>query len=170
MEVGFLPVCPLCLKRCLAPAGLCACLLAKLLLSCLTLRDPMDCSLPGSSVRGQYWNGFPCPPPGDLFDPGIEPASLTSPALADGFFTTSATWKAAPGGDLIFTCGMNTLLFGLMLFHFATKHLESQDLELFLATSSIVTLMMWSFPSSRGKKTFLGNVIRTILLTVHATS
>ena len=94
LEVGFLPVCPLCLKRCLAPAGLCACLLAKLLMSCLTLRDPMDCSLPGSSVHGQYWNGFPCPPPGDLFDPGIEPASLTSPALAGRFFTTSATWEA----------------------------------------------------------------------------
>ena len=34
------------------------------------------------------------PPPGDLPDPGIEPASLTLPALADGFFTTSATWEA----------------------------------------------------------------------------
>ena len=31
---------------------------------------------------------MPCPPPGDLPDPGIEPASLTSPALASGFFTT----------------------------------------------------------------------------------
>ena len=33
-------------------------------------------------------------PPGDLPDAGIEPASPTSPALADGFFTTSATWEA----------------------------------------------------------------------------
>ena len=32
--------------------------------------------------------------PGDLPDPGIEPASPMSPALADGFFTTSATWEA----------------------------------------------------------------------------
>ena len=24
----------------------------------------------------EYWNGFPCPPPGDLPDPGIESASL----------------------------------------------------------------------------------------------
>ena len=31
---------------------------------------------------------------GDLPDPGIELTSLTSPALADGFFTTSATWVA----------------------------------------------------------------------------
>ena len=31
---------------------------------------------------------MPYPPLGDLPDPGIEPASLMSPALADGFFTT----------------------------------------------------------------------------------
>ena len=34
------------------------------------------------------------PPPGDLSDPGIEPASLMSPALAGGFFTTSSTQEA----------------------------------------------------------------------------
>ncbi|KAB0382006.1 hypothetical protein FD755_003923, partial [Muntiacus reevesi] len=34
--------------------------------------------------------GLPFPPPRDLPDPGIKPAS---PALADRFFTTSATWK-----------------------------------------------------------------------------
>ena len=44
--------------------------------------------------RQDYWNGLPCPPPGDLPNPGIEPTSLVSPALAGGFFTTSATWEA----------------------------------------------------------------------------
>ena len=44
--------------------------------------------------RQEYWSGLPFPPPGDLPDPGIEPASLTSPVLAAGFFTTSATWEA----------------------------------------------------------------------------
>ena len=38
----------------------------------------------------EYWNGVPFPPPGGLPDPGIEPASLTSPALADWFFLISA--------------------------------------------------------------------------------
>ena len=38
--------------------------------------------------RQEYWSGLPCPPPGDLPSPGIEPASLTSPALADRRFTT----------------------------------------------------------------------------------
>ena len=35
-----------------------------------------------------------CCPPGDLPDPGMEPLSLMSPALAGRFFTTSATWEA----------------------------------------------------------------------------
>ena len=34
-----------------------------------------------------------CPSPGDLPDPGTEPTSLMPPALADGFFTPSATWN-----------------------------------------------------------------------------
>ena len=35
-----------------------------------------------------------CPLPGDLPDPGSEPASLVSPTLAGGFFKTGATWEA----------------------------------------------------------------------------
>ena len=56
----------------------------------------MDHSPPGSSVHEEqeYWSGLSCLPPGDLPDPGIEPTSLTSPALAGGFFTTSAIWEA----------------------------------------------------------------------------
>ena len=45
----------------------------------------------------EYWSGMPCPPPGDLPDPGIEPTSLMSPALAGGFFTTRATWEDQEG-------------------------------------------------------------------------
>ena len=41
--------------------------------------------------RQEYWSGPPCPPPGDRPNPGIKPTSLMSPALADRFFTTSAT-------------------------------------------------------------------------------
>ena len=44
--------------------------------------------------RQECWSGLPCPPPGDLPDPGTEPLSLMSPALTGGFFTTSATWEA----------------------------------------------------------------------------
>ena len=44
--------------------------------------------------RQEYWSGLPCPPPGDLPNPGTETTSLMSSALAGGFFTTSATSEA----------------------------------------------------------------------------
>ena len=66
--------------------------------SCPNLCNPMDCSLPGSSVHGDS--------PGKSTEvgchgllqgsslPGIKPTSLISPTLAGRFFTTSATWEA----------------------------------------------------------------------------
>ena len=71
---------------------------AKLIQSCLTLCDPMDYSLPGSSIHGisqariLEWATIHFSR--DLRDPGMEPRSLTSPALAVGFFTTSTTREA----------------------------------------------------------------------------
>ena len=63
--------------------------------------NPVDCSPPGSSVtlQARRLEGLPRPPPGDLPDPGIEPASLTSPVLAGGFFTTGT-----PGAEA--RCGL----------------------------------------------------------------
>ena len=43
--------------------------------------------------RQENWSGLLCPPPESLPNPRIQPASLMSPALAGGFFTTSATWE-----------------------------------------------------------------------------
>jgi len=67
--------------------------------SCPTLCDPMDCSPPGSSVRGipqaRVRSGLLCPDPPDLPDPGIKPMSLTSPALAGGFPTWEAPYNTA---------------------------------------------------------------------------
>ena len=48
-------------------------------------------SLSMGFFRKEYWSGWPCPPPGDLPDPGIEPVSLT---LAGGLFTISTIWEA----------------------------------------------------------------------------
>ena len=66
----------------------------KSLQSCLTLCNPIDCIPPDFSVHGilqaRILSGLPCPPSGDLPDPGIEPTSLMSPALASRFFTTIA--------------------------------------------------------------------------------
>ena len=44
--------------------------------------------------RQEYWSGLPHPSLKDFPSPGIETVLLTSPALAGGFFTTSATWEA----------------------------------------------------------------------------
>ena len=41
--------------------------------------------------RQDYGNGLPFPSPGNLPDPGIEHTPLTSPTLANEFFTTSTT-------------------------------------------------------------------------------
>ena len=69
----------------------CCCLVVK---SCPTLCNPMDCSPPGSSVRGilqaRTLEWVPFPPPEDLPNPGIEPMS---PSLASGFFTTEPSGK-----------------------------------------------------------------------------
>ena len=81
----------------------CCCLVAK---SRLTLSNPKDCNLPGSSVYGisrarklQWW---PFPSPGDLPDPGIE---LVSPALVGRFFTTKTL-----GNNVYFTTIFKKLL------------------------------------------------------------
>ena len=46
--------------------------------------------------RQEYWTYLPFPPPGDLPNPGIKPASLASPALAGGFFITEPPGKPSP--------------------------------------------------------------------------
>ena len=63
------------------------CVRARSLQLCPILCDPMDCiahqaPLPMGFSRQEYWSGLLCPPPGDLPNPGIEPAS---PALQVDF-------------------------------------------------------------------------------------
>ena len=66
---------------------------------CLTLFDPVDCSLPGSSVHGILqarileWVTLPSSRE-NLPDLEIKPMSLMSPAKAGRFFTPSTTWEA----------------------------------------------------------------------------
>ena len=84
------------------------CVCAKSLQSCPTLCDPMGCGPPDSSVHGilrqEYWSGLPCPPPGDLPDPGMEPQSPAAPALhvdslppghrgSRGFIVSETQWS-----------------------------------------------------------------------------
>ena len=71
---------------------------AKLLQSCPTLRNPMDHSPPGFSVHGilqaKMLEWVAMPSSRGSSNPGIESMSLMYPALAGGFFTTSAIWEA----------------------------------------------------------------------------
>ena len=68
---------------------------AKLLQSCATLwAIACQALLFMGFSRQEYLSGLPCPPPGDLPNPGIKAASLMSPALAGGFFTPRAPWEA----------------------------------------------------------------------------
>ena len=77
-----------------------ACMSAKLLLWCLTLCDTIDCNLLGSSVLGILqarileWVGCHALLQGIFLTQGSNLHLLMSPALAGGFFTTSATWEA----------------------------------------------------------------------------
>ena len=52
---------------------------------CLILCDPIDYSpqirLSMGFSRQEYWSGLPFSPPGNLPNPGMEHASLSSPAL-----------------------------------------------------------------------------------------
>ena len=74
------------------------CVHAKSLQSCLTLFDPPGCSPPGSSVHGilqaRILEWVAMPSSRDLPDIGMALASLMSPALAGGVFTSSAVWEA----------------------------------------------------------------------------
>ena len=77
---GFLPDCA-CVLRCV---------------ELFAVLWTIACQVPLSMgfFRQEYWSELPCPSPGDLITPRIKPTSLMSPTLADGFFTTSATWEA----------------------------------------------------------------------------
>ena len=81
--------------------------------------------------RQEYWNELPFPILGHLPRPGIEPVSLASPALAGGFFTTNATWKAQLIG------GSNFLLFLSSLLNTVHKLISSYSLCSYEASSSL---------------------------------
>ena len=52
--------------------------------------------------RQEYWSRLPFPTPVDLPNPGIQPASLGSPALAGGFFITESPGNTSYIGHCYF--------------------------------------------------------------------
>ena len=73
--------------------------------------------------KEEYWAGLPCPPPGNLPNPGIEPASLMSFALAGRYFTTSATWEA----HLVYTYTKTCISYSV--FYLATPQCHSSSAQ-----------------------------------------
>ena len=71
--------------------------------SCLTLRDPMDCSLPGSSVYGfsrqEYWNGVPLPSPTHVIENRKLKQQDTITHLLERPMTGTQTMPNARGGE-----------------------------------------------------------------------
>ena len=63
--------------------------------------------------RQEYWRGLPFPSLGDLPDPGIEPESPASPALAGGFFTMEPPGKPQSVNPifLIYPCTFGNYMF-----------------------------------------------------------
>ena len=106
--------------------------------------------------RQEYQSGLPCPPPGDLLDPGMEPTSLTSPALSRGFFTTRSTWEA------------------LSLLWLPYKRSQTEQLK---HRNSFLIIQRLGSPRSmfqrgrfHGAASPPGRVVATILLCAHMTS
>ena len=66
-------------------AGVCAQLLSRVLLFATPWTVIRKAPLSKGYSRQEYRNGLPCPPPGDLLDPGIEPACPASPTLQADF-------------------------------------------------------------------------------------
>ena len=131
-----------------------ACVYTKSLQSCATLCDPIDCS-PARFLsswefsRQEYWSGLPCLSPEDLPNPGIESESLTSPALAGGFFTTSTTWEAKNTGQ---NCVKNNYFRAPEVNQRQTVNSEIFILEGLLKVSfqnsgSLQTFLAWCGPS-----------------------
>ena len=91
--------------------------------------------------RQEYWSGLPCPPPGDLPNPGTEPVTLLSPALPGRFFTTSTTWEAL--------CILINNYF-IILWHsffppkFGICGFEARDKDHMISLDSSNTLTHWS--------------------------
>ena len=103
---------------------------------CVTLQTvALQASLSMGFFRQECWSGLPCPPPGDLPDPGIEPESLTSPALAGGFFTIRATWQVQ---SLQHTLTLLSILHPLTLYVMTEVYWLSQDCFFFCPKSLLL--------------------------------
>ena len=63
----------------------------------------------------EHWSGLPCPPPGDLPDPEVEPMSLMFPALSGVLFCFVLTKNSSGNQHLLKQLGIIISIFQLPL-------------------------------------------------------
>ena len=78
----------ICKTSSFTPKWMCVPSVMSLLWSPLPMNSSLQAPLSVGFSRQEYWSGLPFPPPGDLLDPAIEPAFLSSPTLVGRLFTT----------------------------------------------------------------------------------
>ena len=104
---------------------------ARLLQSCPTLCNPMDCSPPSSSAHGilqaRILEWLLCPPPGDLPNQGTKLASLLSRASAGGFFTISTVWETLQVPFLWSVLWISKFWYMLSILTFIFEHVLSEN-------------------------------------------
>ena len=104
--------------------------------------------------RQEHWSWLPCP------SPGIKPTSLMVPALASGFFTTSATWEPLPLSSLLQTpndCRMVDIEFFSDFLCSCRRISFSDSLSWSLSTSSDQPLLSSSSRLSSPLHSFLAH-------------
>ena len=109
--------------------------------TCLILCNPMDCSLPSSSVHGvsqaKILEWLPFPSPGDLPDSGIKPASpaLQTDSLPDYLTEGSPQLGLIPSPIVLLECAPLAL----------ENHIELSFI--FYITALLQSLLLYSYPT-----------------------
>ena len=101
--------------------------------------------------KQEYWSGLPCPSPGDLPHPGIQPVSLVSPALAGRFFTTSpvcglSACHSQPSRNI----RVKLLFFFSLVLLLLSELVESKIIPMCAYVFSVQHLLFFSTPPPTG--------------------
>ena len=87
----------------------CVCALGRVWLFPTSRTIALQAPLSMGFSKQEHWSGLPFPPPGDLPNSEIKPASIVSPALAGRFFTNCVTREAPYGYNIVLLATATTL-------------------------------------------------------------
>ena len=122
--------------------------------------------------RQEYWSGLPCPPSGDLPDPGIKPMSLVSPALAGGLFTLAPPGKPSELPYLLLILGKSRewprestkrITFAFYTWVSAIKWCrKTEQINLWFIFTGCIHISRLGEDRSRVPKKFLASILGTL--------